>query len=135
MSKNFSWPVRVYFEDTDVGGVVYYANYLRFLERARSEWLRSMGFNQGTMMQDTGLGFAVRSVAAEYLRPARLDDELRVTCGIKMLGRAQIVFEQSIERGGETLLTATVRLACMDLARGKAAAVPTDIYERFAKLT
>jgi acyl-CoA thioester hydrolase len=135
MSKNFSWPVRVYFEDTDVGGVVYYANYLRFLERARSEWLRAMGFNQGTMMQDTGLGFAVRSVAAEYLKPARLDDELRVTCGIKMLGRAQIVFAQTIERGGETLLTATVRLACMDLARGKAAAVPTDIYEQFAKLT
>jgi acyl-CoA thioester hydrolase len=135
MNKNFTWPVRVYFEDTDVGGVVYYANYLRFLERARSEWLRSMGFDQSRMMQDSGLGFAVRSVAAEYLKPARLDDELRVTCRIKMLGRAQVIFEQSVERGGETLLTATVRLACMDLARGRAAAVPTDIYDQLAKLT
>ena len=133
--KNFTWPVRVYFEDTDVGGVVYYANYLRYLERARSEWLRTMGFDQSRLMQDTGLGFAVRSVAAEYLRPARLDDELRVSCGIKMLGRAQIVFEQSIERGTETLLTATIRLACMDLARGRAVAVPQDIYDQFAKLT
>ncbi|MBU1236975.1 MAG: tol-pal system-associated acyl-CoA thioesterase [Gammaproteobacteria bacterium] len=133
--KNFTWPVRVYFEDTDVGGVVYYANYLRYLERARSEWLRTMGFDQSRLMQDTGLGFAVRSVAAEYLKPARLDDELRVSCGIKMLGRAQIVFEQTIERGTETLLTATIRLACMDLARGRAAAVPQDIYDQFAKLT
>jgi acyl-CoA thioester hydrolase len=135
MSKNFHWNIRVYFEDTDVGGVVYYANYLRYLERARSEWLRAMGFDQSRMMQDTGLGFAVRSVAAEYLKPARLDDELRVSCSIKMLGRAQIVFEQRIDRGAETLLTATIRLACMDLARGKAVAVPQDIYDQFEKLT
>lgn len=135
MKKNFSWPVRVYFEDTDVGGVVYYANYMRYLERARSEWLRAMGFDQSKLMQDTGLGFAVRAINAEYLRPARLDDELRVTCSIHRLGRAQIIFEQTVERGDETLLTATVRLACMDLARGKAAAVPQDIYEQFAKLT
>jgi acyl-CoA thioester hydrolase len=135
MSKNFHWNIRVYFEDTDVGGVVYYANYLRYLERARSEWLRAMGFDQSRMMQDTGLGFAVRSVAAEYLKPARLDDELQVSCSIKMLGRAQIVFEQRIDRGAETLLTATIRLACMDLARGKAVAVPQDIYDQFEKLT
>ncbi len=135
MNKNFLWPVRVYFEDTDAGGVVYYANYLRYLERARSEWLRALGFDQRKLMEDTGLGFAVRSITAEYLRPARLDDELRVTCHIKTLGRAQVIFEQTIERDEETLLTATVRLACMDLARGKAAAVPMEIYEQFAKLT
>ena len=88
MNKNFSWNIRVYFEDTDAGGVVYYANYLRFLERARSEWLRAMGFDQRKLMDETGLGFAVRSINAEYLKPARLDDELRVVCGIKMLGRA-----------------------------------------------
>jgi acyl-CoA thioester hydrolase len=135
MNKNFSWPVRVYFEDTDAGDVVYYANYLRFLERARSEWLRAEGFDQRKLMLETGLGFAVRSVAIEYLRPARLDDELRVTCAIKSIGRAQIIFAQTVERGEETLVTATVRLACMDLARGKASAVPTEIYETFAKLT
>ena len=71
MKKNFSWAVRVYFEDTDVGGVVYYANYLKYLERARSEWLRALGFDQGRLMAETGLGFAVRSIAAEYLKPAR----------------------------------------------------------------
>lgn len=135
MNKNFSWPVRVYFEDTDAGDVVYYANYLRFLERARSEWLRAEGFDQRKLMLETGLGFAVRSVAIDYLRPARLDDELRVTCAIKAIGRAQIIFAQTVERGDETLVTATVRLACMDLARGRAAAVPTEIYEAFAKLT
>jgi acyl-CoA thioester hydrolase len=135
MNKNFTWPVRVYFEDTDAGGVVYYANYLRYLERARSEWLRAMGFDQRKLMDETGLGFAVRAVAAEYLRPARLDDDLRVTCSIKTLGRAQVIFEQTVERGAETLLTATVRLACMDLARGKAAAVPAEIHEQLAKLT
>ena len=135
MNKNFAWPARVYFEDTDAGGVVYYANYLRYLERARTEWLRAMGFDQQRLLQDTGLGFAVRSVTAEYLKPARLDDELQVVSGIKMLGRAQIVFDQRIERGEHTLLTATVRIACMDLAHGRAAAVPQDIYDHIAKLT
>ena len=135
MNKNFSLNIRVYFEDTDAGGVVYYANYLRYLERARSEWLRAMGFDQRKLMDETGLGFAVRSITAEYLKPARLDDQLRVACGIKMLGRAQVVFDQHVERGEDTLLTATVRLACMDLARGKAAAVPLDIYEQISKLT
>jgi acyl-CoA thioester hydrolase len=134
MSKNFTWPARVYFEDTDTGGVVYYANYLRFLERARSEWLRALGFDQRKLMLETGLGFAVRSVTAEYLKPARLDDELQITCAIQSLGRAQMILAQTVERGTDTLLTATVRLVCMDLARGKAAAVPANIYEAFTRL-
>ena len=135
MKKNFSWPVRVYFEDTDVGGVVYYANYLKYLERARSEWLRVLGFDQGRLMADTGLGFAVRSISAEYLKPARLDDELRVISGVDSHGRVQVVFDQRIERQEEILLTAKVRIACMDLQRGKAAAMPQDIYEQFEQLT
>jgi acyl-CoA thioester hydrolase len=134
MSKNFSWPIRVYFEDTDVGGVVYYANYLKFLERARTEWLRFLGFDQGSLMGNTGLGFAVRSLAAEYLKPARLDDELRVVTGIEAVGRVQIVFDQRIERGEQVLMTATVRIACMDLARSKAAPMPEEIHEQFEKL-
>jgi acyl-CoA thioester hydrolase len=135
MSKNFFWPIRVYFEDTDVGGVVYYANYLKYLERARTEWLRSLGFDQGRLMGATGLGFAVRSVAAEYLRPARLDDELRIVSGIESLGRVQVVFNQRIERGEETLLTAKVRIVCMDLNRARAAPMPQEIHEQFEKLT
>jgi acyl-CoA thioester hydrolase len=133
--SNFTWDIRVYFEDTDTGGVVYYANYLRYLERARTEWLRAMGFDQGKLMQGTGLGFAVRSIAAEYLKPARLDDELQVVSGIASHGRVQVVFDQRIERGAETLLTATVRVACMNLARGKAAAMPQDIFQQFERLT
>lgn len=135
MNQNFSWPIRVYFEDTDTGGVVYYANYLRYLERARTEWLRAMGLGQGKLMAETGLGFAVRSVAAEYLKPARLDDELRVVSRIASHGRVQAVFDQRIERGEETLFTASVRIACMDLARGKAAAMPPDVYKQLEQLT
>jgi len=135
MNQNFSWPIRVYFEDTDTGGVVYYANYLRYLERARTEWLRAMGLDQGKLMAETGLGFAVRSVAAEYLKPARLDDELRVVSRVASHGRVQAVFDQRIERGEETLFTASVRIACMDLARGKAAAMPPDVYKQLEQLT
>jgi acyl-CoA thioester hydrolase len=133
--RDFRWDIRVYFEDTDVGGVVYYANYLKYLERARTEWLRALGFDQGRLMTETGLGFAVRSISAEYLKPARLDDRLTVTSRITSHGRVQVVFDQRIERSEELLLTATVRIACMDLGRGKAAPMPNDIFEQFERLT
>lgn len=133
--QNFSWPVRVYYEDTDAGGVVYYANYLRFLERARTELLRNLGFGQAALAADAGIAFAVRSLTVEFLKPARLDDRLEIITRIDSLGRAQAVFEQHIERDGETLLTATVRLACLDLQRGRAAAMPTDIHNELKKLT
>jgi len=133
--QNFIWPVRVYYEDTDAGGVVYYANYLRFLERARTEWLRALGFDQAALMEETGLAFAVRKVIAEFLKPARLDDELQVISRVASHGRVQIHFDQRIEREGETLLTATVRVACLDLKRGKAAPIPQDIFEQLNKLT
>lgn len=133
--QNFSWPVRVYYEDTDAGGVVYYANYLRFLERARTELLRNLGFGQAALAADAGIAFAVRSLTVEFLKPARLDDRLEIVTRIDSLGRAQAVFEQHIERDGETLLTATVRLACLDLQRGRAAAMPTDIHNELKKLT
>ncbi len=133
--QDFRWDIRVYFEDTDVGGVVYYANYLKYLERARTEWLRALGFDQGRLLAETGLGFAVRSISAEYLRPARLDDRLTVTSRVASHGRVQVVFDQRIERGTELLLTARVRIACVDLARGRAAAMPDDIFEQFARLT
>jgi acyl-CoA thioester hydrolase len=132
---NFVWPLRVYYEDTDAGGVVYYANYLRYLERARTEWLRSLGVDQGRLMADTGLAFAVRSINAEYLRSARLDDELRVASTLASLGRAQVHFDQRIERAGETLLTAQVRVACLDIARGRPAPMPPDLYEQLKALT
>lgn len=124
----FTLPVRVYYEDTDAGGVVYYAKYLHYFERARTEWLRSFGFQQHAMLRETGLAFAVRSAQVDYLRPARLDDELRIVSAIIGLGRAQIMFAQHAERNGEVLVDAKVKVACFDPERGTPAAMPKDIY-------
>lgn len=121
--------VRIYYEDTDAGGVVYYANYLKYLERGRTEFIRSLGVEQRELARDTGLAFAVRSLSAEYLKPAVLDDELVVTTAVEALGRAQVCFAQSIARGDETLLTATVRVACIELAKGRAAAIPRPLHD------
>jgi acyl-CoA thioester hydrolase len=129
----FRLPVRVYYEDTDAAGVVYYASYLRFLERARTEWLRALGYEQ-TALAKTGIAFAARSIAAEYLKPARLDDQLEVVSEITALGRAQVVFGQKVFRCGELLLDATMRVACFDPVRQKAMAMPREIYEKFKDL-
>jgi acyl-CoA thioester hydrolase len=122
--------VRIYYEDTDSGGIVYYANYLKFLERGRTEFIRALGVNQSQLLADTGLAFAVRAVTADYLKPARLDDMVAVETAVAALGRAQVTFAQSIRRGSDLLLTATVRVACLDLARGKPAAMPRDLHEK-----
>ncbi len=132
---NFVLPLRVYYEDTDAGGVVYYANYLRYLERGRTEWLRALGVDQSRLMEEVGLAFAVRSLAVEYLKPARLDDLLDVVVEVESLGRAQVVFAQRIERNGELLVTADVRVACLDLKRSRAAAIPDNLLARFKEMT
>ena len=121
----FRWESRVYWEDTDGGGIVYYANYLRFLERARTEWLRSLGYSQRVLAEEPGIVFAVVSLNIEYRKPAKLDDELLITCEPKVEGAATIVFEQRIYRfsggaplkggGPESLLVeASARVACLD---------------------
>jgi len=121
----FRWASRVYWEDTDGGGIVYYANYLRFLERARTEWLRSLGYSQRALAQEPGIVFAVVSLNIEYRQPARLDDELVITCEPGLEGAATIVFAQRIYRGDVEALTkdeahlsllveASVRVACLD---------------------
>jgi acyl-CoA thioester hydrolase len=133
----FRLPLRVYYEDTDAAGVVYYANYLRFMERARTEWLRALGYEQKTLAQQ-GFAFAARSVTVDYLRPARLDDILEVVSSITSLGRAQIVFAQRVDRrnhhGIELLVDATMRIACFDPVRMKATPMPTDIHEKLKAL-
>ncbi len=126
----FSFPVRVYYEDTDMAGVVYYAGYLRFLERGRTEWLRALGVEQNRLAQEEGLVFAVRSLAIEYLRPARLDDQLAVLTELTLPGRAQVTLRQRIERGGETLVEATVRIACLNTRTMKPAALPAEIRRK-----
>ncbi len=125
--ETFSFPVRVYYEDTDTAGVVYYANYLRYLERGRTEWLRALGVEQLRLAQEAGLVFAVRSLNIEYLKPARLDDRLAVLTALTLLGRAQVTLKQQIERSGETLVEASVRIACLDTKKMKPAALPEEI--------
>ena len=117
----FRWESRVYWEDTDGGGIVYYANYLRFLERARTEWLRSLGYSQRALAQEPGIVFAVVSLNIEYRKPARLDDELLITCEPKVEGAATIVFAQRIYRkagvddgSAGLLVEASARVACLD---------------------
>jgi acyl-CoA thioester hydrolase len=121
----FSWPARVYWEDTDGGGIVYYANYLRFLERARTEWLRSLGYSQQALARDPGIVFAVVSLRVEYRKPARLDDELVITCEPNPEGAVTLRFAQQIyrddldgitDRRRALLLEADVRVACVDAA-------------------
>ena len=120
----FSWPTRVYWEDTDGGGIVYYANYLKFLERARTEWLRTRGFAQSQLAREPGIVFAVRSVQVDYRRPARLDDELSVTCVLEEHGAASLSFAQQVLRGEELLVEGRVRIACLDAATMRPAPLP-----------
>jgi acyl-CoA thioester hydrolase len=124
----FSWPVRVYWEDTDAGGVVYHAGYLRFMERARSEWMRALGVDQMAFKQATGLAFMVRDMHIDFLRPALLDDELSVTVEVKEWRTASILFTQMITKmDGGCLIRASVRVACVDLQRMRPAPIPAGL--------
>jgi acyl-CoA thioester hydrolase len=120
--------VRVYWEDTDAGGVVYYANYLKFLERGRSEWLRALGVDQPRLRAERGLQFVVVSITVDFLRPALLDDEVLVTAALAKLTGATIEFEQSIWREEVQLVAATVRCACLDSATLRPRAIPKDLF-------
>lgn len=131
----FSWPIRVYWEDTDAGGVVYHAGYLRFLERARSEWLRARGIDQQRLRDDTGIGFVVRDMQLDFLAPARLDDELEATVALERVRAASMAFVQSIvRRDGTELVRAKVRAACVDLARMRASVIPDELLARISDI-
>lgn len=130
MGKEFIWPVRVYYEDTDHGGVVFYPNYLKFMERARTEWLRELGFEQDRLIEEEGLLFAVRSVELKYHRPARFNDLLDVTAKVVKYGRASIDFTQQVRRGNEVVCEGTVRLASLDAATFRPKPAPQPLIER-----
>ena len=132
-SPPFSWPLRVYYEDTDSGGVVYYANYLKFLERARTEWLRSLGFELDAVAREHGAIFIVRSLAMEYLRPAAFNDEIAATVELGELGGGQIILTQRILRGVEELATARVRLACVNTATFRPVRIPPPVAARIGR--
>lgn len=131
--KAFSWPVRVYYEDTDSGGVVYYANYLKFLERARTEWLRSRGFEQTELLRSHSVIFVVRAISLEYIKPAMFNDVLEVTVDLEEARRSQVVLIQSVRRGDAVLVQARVRLACVDSTSFKPARIPLAVIEKIGK--
>lgn len=131
----FVWQARVYWEDTDAGGIVYYANYLRFLERARSEWLRARGVSQLALASDPGVVFSVVALEVQYRRPARLDDLLLISCEPEWEGGASIVFAQRIWRDPvdeELLVTASVRVACLDAGTLKLRRLPPVIVRELS---
>jgi acyl-CoA thioester hydrolase len=123
----FKWPIRVYYEDTDAGGIVFYANYLKFFERARTEWLRACGIEQRRLTDETGALFIVSSTALEYRAPARLDDVLTIVSRIERLGRASVEFVQEAWRDGTLLATGTIRVGCVDAAALRPTAIPSPV--------
>jgi acyl-CoA thioester hydrolase len=120
----FTWPIRVYYEDTDAGGIVFYANYLKFFERARTEWLRACGIEQDRLAAETGALFIVRSTAVDYRAPARLDDLIKIVSHPERIGRASVDFSQEAWRDGTLLATGTIRVGCVDRVALRPAAIP-----------
>lgn len=124
----FSWPTRVYWEDTDAGGVVYHAQYLAFLERARTEWMRALGHGQETLRTGHDLVFAVRAMRIDFRQPARLDDALDVSVSLTQCRHASLVLDQAIRCGGSLLLDAQVRVAALGAADFRPRAIPDALY-------
>ena len=132
MSATFEWPVRIYYEDTDVGGVVYYANYLKFMERARTEYLRARGFEQDRLMAEDGVMFAVVQAELTFRRAARFNDLLHVSCAVEEHTRTTVRFAQNVRRGEELLCEGRIRAACLDVRNLRPRAIPERVLEAAA---
>lgn len=138
MSSNFTWPVRVYYEDTDAGGVVFYANYLKFFERARTEWLRAAGVSQQSLSESHRVMFVVKNTSVDYHAPARLDDELKLTVVVERLGRASVQFVQQAWRvsgaaiGAEMQLLSSgrIKIGCVDIETFRPSPIPDDVLAK-----
>lgn len=130
----FSLPVRVYYEDTDAGGVVYYANYFKFCERARTDWLRTLGLEQNRLSVEQDIVFVVRAVKADYRQAAVLDDLLEVVTLLSRLGHASLVFEQTVRRNGQPLFDAHITIACIDRHSKRATPIPPAVRTQLATL-
>lgn len=131
MSQEFSFPIRIYYEDTDAGGVVFYANYLKYMERARTEWLRSAGFEQDVLAEQQNLVFAVHRVKLDYLKPARFNDLLQVTATIKKEGKASLDFYQEVRRDNTVLCKADIQIVCVDVNEFVPRPIPENIVSAF----
>jgi len=136
----FTWPVRVYYEDTDAGGVVYYTNYLKFMERARTEWLRALGFEQPELLREHGIIFVVRAVQIDYLRPASFNDLLAVSVRFHAAGRSWIELDQAATRPGEdgsdaVLVKARVKIVCVNGQTFKPVQIPAPVREKVERIS
>jgi acyl-CoA thioester hydrolase len=139
MSSDFTWTLRVYYEDTDTGGVVFYANYLKFFERARTEWLRAAGVSQQTMTEVHRVMFIVKSTAVDYHAPAKLDDELKLTVTIERLGKASVQFVQQAWRldrdsgaQAQLLSTGRIKVGCVDALTFRPSPIPDDVLAKIS---
>jgi len=128
IEARFSWPARIYWEDTDAGGVVYHARYVAFMERARTEWMRAMGYGQEAMRSGDGQVFVVRAMTLDFLKPARLDDALQTTVELQRCRRASLVIGQAVLRDGQPLVTAQVRLAAVGARDFRPQAMDDTLY-------
>lgn len=131
--SSFSWSIRVYYEDSDVGGVVYHAQYLKFLERARTEWLRALGYEQSALRADFKLIFVVKSLAIEYIKPAYFNDLLEVQSRIVAVKKASMDFIQTINRADEALLQAELTVVCVTTETFKPHAIPSCLFEDLSR--
>lgn len=129
--KTFSFPIRVYYEDTDAGGIVYYANYLKFAERARTEYLRHIGFSQDELLKNQGVGFVVRECHVRYKTPAKLDDALNITCKVTEMKGASLKMEQKLYRGETILAEIEVSLVFLSIQTMRPTKIPTEITSIF----
>ncbi|HEX2530446.1 MAG TPA: tol-pal system-associated acyl-CoA thioesterase [Burkholderiaceae bacterium] len=138
-SSDFNWTIRVYYEDTDTGGVVYYANYLKFFERTRTEWLRTAGIGQQALAESHGIMFVVKSTAVDYHAPAKLDDELKLTATVEKLGRASVQFLQEAWRstadGCQLLATGRIKVGCVDTVSFRPTAIPDVILTKIGSMS
>lgn len=128
--NTFLWPIRIYYEDTDAGGVVYHTNYVKFMERARTEWLRNLGFEQDELRDKDGVIFAVRSVQADYFLPAKFNDELMVSSKVIKFGKASITIEQEVMRKDDVLCKGVIKVAMLDDQNFRPKAMPDSLYEK-----
>lgn len=126
----FAIAVRVYYEDTDAGGVVYYANYLKFFERCRSEWMREIGHDQSQLAAEAGVVFVARKASCEYLKSARLDDLLMVSLEVERLTRVRVIFRQHVRRGDDDLVSGVVEIACVDAVKMTPAPIPEFLHRK-----
>lgn len=130
---SFDWPIRVYYEDTDAGGIVFFANYLKFFERARTEWLRACGIDQRQLAEENGVLFIVSATAVKYHAPARLDDMLTIASRIERLRQASVEFVQEAWRGNVMLAAGTIRVGCVDRATLRPVVLPVSVVDALSR--